>query len=147
MLRRAAVFWRVVAIRQSSLVEICAPEQATHQKSALVKTKQGRSLGTRPCSFPEGADYLDGDGIALGEALPPPGLPLGIGDATVGLLIVDGGAVDRVPNQFHCVKPKNSTISTRRARTAAAIPAPAPEPVSPVSTTSEPAGLQYRRTL
>ena len=63
---------------------------------------------------------MDGDGIALGDEEAPPGLPLGIGDATVGLLVVDGGAVDRVPNQFHCVKPKNSTISTRRARTAAA---------------------------
>ncbi len=58
-------------------------------------------------------DYLDGDGIALGEE-PPPGLPPGIGDATVGLLVV-AGAPDRVPNQFHCVKPKNMRISTSRA--------------------------------
>src|SRR5437764_2709567 len=87
--------------------------------------------------------------MALGEAPPPPPLGLclaGAGDVTVGLFVVVG-APDRVPNQFHCVKPKNSRISTSMARIAAAIPAPAPEPVSPVSTTSLPAGLQYRRTL
>src|SRR5437868_5926972 len=87
--------------------------------------------------------------MALGEAPPPPlGLCCpGAGEVTDGLFIVDG-APDRVPNQFHCVKPKNSRISTSRARIAAAMPAPAPAPVSPdVSTTSEPAGLQYRRTL
>src|SRR2546430_16077654 len=147
MLRRAAVFWRVVAIRQSSLHTICALNRQRNCGGLPIKDEAGPVPGERgPAAPPEGAGYLDGDGIALGEE-PPPGLPLGIGDATVGLLVVDGGAVDRVPNQFHCVKPKNSTISTRRASTAAAIPAPAPEPVSPVSTTSEPAGLQYRRTL
>jgi hypothetical protein len=88
--------------------------------------------------------YEDGDACALGDALPP---LLALGEATVGLLVVDGAA-ERVPNQFHDVKPKNSRMSTSRARIAAAIPAPAPEPVSPdVSTTSLPAGLQYRRTL
>jgi hypothetical protein len=90
----------------------------------------------------ETVTYEDGDALALGEALPPP--PLGVD--TVGLLVVDGAA-ERVPNQLHCVKPKNSRISTSKARIAAAIPAPAPEPVSLVSTTSLPAGLQYRRTL
>src|SRR5437660_10442036 len=85
--------------------------------------------------------------MALGEAPPPLGLCLaGAGDVTVGLFVVVG-APDRVPNQFHCVKPKNSRISTSRARIAAATPAPAPPPVSPVSTISLPAGLQYRRTL
>src|SRR2546429_7249653 len=87
--------------------------------------------------------------MALGEAPPPPPLGLclaGAGDVTVGLFVVTG-APDRVPNQFHCVKPKKSRIRTSRARIAAATPAPAPEPMSPVSTTSEPAGLQYRRTL
>src|SRR5436305_5978543 len=85
--------------------------------------------------------------MALGEAPPPLGLCLaGAGDVTVGLFVVVG-APDRVPNQFHCVKPKNSRISTSMARIAAATPAPAPPPTSPVSTTSLPAGLQYRRTL
>src|SRR5438105_15651359 len=87
--------------------------------------------------------------MALGEAPPPPPLGLclaGAGDVTVGLFVVVG-APDRVPNQFHCVKPKNSRISTSMARIAAATPAPAPPPTSPVSTTSLPAGLQYRRTL
>jgi len=66
----------------------------------------------------------------------------GMGDVTLGLLVVEP-APERAPNQFHCVKPKNSRISTSRARIAAATPAPAPAPVSPdVSTTSEPAGLQ-----
>jgi hypothetical protein len=87
--------------------------------------------------------YGDADGDAAGDAAaPPPGavLLVGAGLETVGLLL---GAVDRAPNQFHCVKPKNRRISTRRARIAAAMPAPAPPPVvSLVSTTSEPAGLQ-----
>src|SRR5579864_9835533 len=86
--------------------------------------------------------------MALGDAPPPaPPLPpcVGIGDVTVGFCT---GATARVPNQFHCVKPKNRRISTSTARIAAATPAPAPAPiVSPVSTTSEPAGVQYRRTL
>ena len=82
---------------------------------------------------------MDGDAFALGEALAP---PPGAGEATVGLLTVDGASC-LVPNQFHCAKPKNRTISTSSARMAAAIPAPAPVPKSPlVSTTSEPAGLQ-----
>src|ERR1700758_929343 len=88
-----------------------------------------------------GTAYLDGDALALvlGEALAP---APGAGDVTAGLLVVDG-ATPRVPNQFHCVKPKNSRISTSRASTAAATLAPAPAPMSPpVSTTSEPAGLQ-----
>src|SRR5438309_11281887 len=87
--------------------------------------------------------------MALGEAPPPPLLGLclaGAGDVTVGLFVVDG-TPDRVPNQFHCVKPKNSRISTSMARIAAATPAPAPPPMSPVSTTSLPAGDQYPRTL
>jgi len=81
--------------------------------------------------------------LGLG-AIPPPAPPgigwaVGTGDEIVGFC--DGA--DCVPNQFHCVKPKNRTISTRKARTAAAMPAPAPAPiVSSVSTTSEPAGLQ-----
>jgi len=82
---------------------------------------------------------LVGDGIELGAVLGA------IGEAT-GLLVIAGGAVDRVPNQFHCVKPKNRRISTSSERIAAAMPAPAPVE-SLVSTTSEPAGLQYRRTL
>src|SRR5690349_1035110 len=111
--------------------------------------KEGRSQRTRPCSSADEVreTYLDGDGIALGDAPPPPlGLAAGIGDATVGLLVVVAGAPERVPNQFHCVKPKNRRTNTSRARIAAAMPAPAPAPVS-VSMTSEPAGLQYRRTL
>ena len=52
-----------------------------------------------------------------------------------------------LPNQFQRVKPKKSSTSTISAMSAAAMPAPAPA-VSPlVSTTSEPAGLQYLRTL
>jgi hypothetical protein len=87
----------------------------------------------------------------LGEAdgeLPPPAL-LGdaagddAGDVTTGVL---GWPLGALPNQFQRVKPKNSRISTSSAMSAAAIPAPAPE-ASLVSTTSEPAGLQYRRTL
>jgi hypothetical protein len=71
---------------------------------------------------------------------------VGAGLVTVGLLA--GALLERVLNQFHCVNPKNSSIKTRSARIAAAMPAPAPPPVvSLVSTTSEPAGLQYRRTL
>ena len=71
----------------------------------------------------------------------PPPLGAGAGDVTV---VVLGGAVDcdRVPNQFHCEKPKKSRMSTSTARTAAAIPAPGPVVVVSVSTTSEPAGLQ-----
>jgi len=99
----------------------------------------------------EGQTTYVGEGIADGEATVPPPDPapvpvVGAGLLTVGLLA--GAVPDRVLNQFHCVKPKNSTIRTRSARIAAAIPAPAPDPVvSLVSTTSEPAGLQYRRTL
>jgi hypothetical protein len=80
--------------------------------------------------------------MADGDAAPPVPPPLfvvGAGLVTVGLL---AGAAERVPNQFHCVKPKNRRISTSRARIAAAIPAPAPDPVESVSTTSDPAGLQ-----
>src|SRR5438477_11692469 len=87
--------------------------------------------------------------MALGEAPPPPPLGLclaGAGDVTVGLFVVVG-APARVPKQFHCVKPKNSRISTSMARIAGATPAPAPPPPSPVSTTSLPAGRQYRRPL
>jgi hypothetical protein len=96
----------------------------------------------RPLCSPSrrrGKAYLDGDGNALGEALVP---ALGAGEVIDGLLVVVG-ATPRVPNQFHCVKPKKRRINTRSARTAAATPAPAPAPMSlPVSTTSEPAGLQ-----
>jgi len=81
--------------------------------------------------------YFEGDAWALGDALAPPPF----GEAMDGLFVVDG-APDRVPNQFHDVKPKNKRISTSRARIAAAMPAPAPPVVSLVSTTSEPAGLQ-----
>src|SRR5438445_7812609 len=111
--------------------------------SEPLSRKRGRSSRTRPRSSPEEGqgDYFDGDAWALGDALAPPPPLLGIGDATDGLLIVDG-ETDRVPNQFHCVKPKNRRISTSSARIAAATPAPAPPTESLVSTTSEPAGLQ-----
>jgi len=78
--------------------------------------------------------------------LPPP-LPLlgdAAGDVTTGVL---GWPLGALPNQFQRVKPKNRRINTRSAINAAAMPAPAPEASPPVSTTSEPAGLQYLRTL
>jgi hypothetical protein len=83
------------------------------------------------------------DGVAIGDALgdvvvPPP--PAGAGDVTV--VVVDGAVDVPVPNQFHRVNPKKSRMSTISARIAAPIPAPAPEVVDSVSTTSEPAGLQ-----
>jgi hypothetical protein len=84
--------------------------------------------------------YLLGE--AAGEAVAPP--PLGIGELTVGELGCVVGLA--LLNQFHFVKPKNKKTKTSRAMSAAAMPAPAPA-VSLVSTTSEPAGLQYRRTL
>src|SRR5689334_6216060 len=80
--------------------------------------------------------YFDGDGWALGDEAPPP--PLGIGDVTAGLFCTP----DRVPNQFHWVKPKKRRISTSSASTAATMPEPAPAPMSLPSTTSVPAGLQ-----
>jgi hypothetical protein len=59
-------------------------------------------------------------------------------------VVVFGGAedCDLDPNQFHCVKPKKRSISTKSAIIAAAIPAPAPAVVPSLSTTSEPTGLQ-----
>src|SRR5258708_13051949 len=85
--------------------------------------------------------FADADGDAcVPTPEPAPEAVVGAGLVTVGLL---AGAADvRAPNQFHCVKPKNSRISTRRARIAAVMPAPAPLVVSLVSTTSDPAGLQ-----
>ena len=62
-----------------------------------------------------------GDGIELGAVL---GAVVGaIGEAT-GLLVIAGGAVDRVPNQFHCVKPKNNRISTTQMRSATRVQNP-----------------------
>lgn len=80
-----------------------------------------------------------GAGDDTGDVVVPP--PAGAGEVTVVEL---GGATDcdRVPNQFHCVKPKKSRMSTSNASIAAAIPGPAPDAVLSVSTTSEPAGLQ-----
>src|SRR5207248_6920385 len=85
-------------------------------------------------------------GDAIGE--PPPLLPLGFGAADWTTCCWGGAVVvGTAPNQFHRVNPKNSRISTSSAISAAAMPAPAPVVSPPVSTTSEPAGLQYRRTL
>jgi hypothetical protein len=86
------------------------------------------------------------EGVGAGDAVVFDGAAGGAGCVTV---VVFDGELDsgRVPNQFHCVKPKNSRMSTSSARIAAATPAPDPDVVVSVSTTSEPAGLQYRRTL
>ena len=105
---------------------------------------RGKRKGrTKSGLFGKPSDYGLAD--ALGDP-PPPELALGIGDATLGLfcVLVLGATL---PNQFQRVKPKKSRISTSSAISAAAIPAPAPEVSPPVSTTSDPAGLQYRRTL
>src|SRR4029077_4780649 len=107
---------------------------------------RGPTIGkARPSTHLIGPASYVGEGIDDGDACVPPPEPtpvpvVGAGLVTVGLLA--GAPDDRAPNQFHCVKPKNSRISTRRARIAAAMPAPAPPVVSLVSTTSEPAGLQ-----
>jgi hypothetical protein len=86
----------------------------------------------------------DAAGEPDGELPPPPLLGDAAGDVTIGVL---GCPLGGAPNQFQRAKPKNSRINTMSAISAAAMPAPAPV-VSPlVSTTSEPAGLQYLRTL
>ena len=67
------------------------------------------------------------------------------GEVTTGVFEF-GEPLGALPNQFHRVNPKNKRTRTSSAMSAAAMPAPAPA-VSLVSTTSEPAGLQYLRTL
>jgi hypothetical protein len=63
----------------------------------------------------------------------------GAGCATV--VVFEGELdCDRVPNQFHCVKPKNCRTSTSSAKIAAAAPAPGPDVVDSASTTSETRG-------
>jgi len=93
-----------------------------------------------PESAHDGVGAGDTDGDAAGDDFVPP-LDAGAGDVTV---VVLGGAVDceRVPNQFHCAKPKKSRMSTSNARMAATTPPPAPDVMPSVSTVSEPAGLQ-----
>jgi hypothetical protein len=87
-------------------------------------------------------------GFGDGELPPPPLLGDAAGDAAGDVTTgVFGWPLGAVPNQFQRVKPKNSRIRTRSAISAAAMPAPAPEASPLVSTTSEPAGLQYLRTL
>src|SRR5579859_2520229 len=112
-------------------------------RSAAATSKRA---GTRPAPCPY-LRRLTQLGEADGELPPPPAPLLGeaAGDVTTG--VFGWPLLGPLPNQFHLVKPKNSSISTSRAMSTAAMPAPAPV-VSPlVSTTSEPAGLQYLRTL
>lgn len=104
--------------------------------------KTGPGSSPTPCEIC--VDYWLGEaeGEPAGDAPPP---PLGAGVETVVVFgCVDGATV---PNQFQRAKPKKSSTRTISAMSAAAIPAPAPAVSPPVSTTSEPAGLQYLRTL
>ncbi len=105
------------------------PDRAGPFSSVLLPTQLGEAAGELDGELPP----LLGD--AAGDDA---------GDVTTGAFDWPLGAL---PNQSQRVKPKNSKIRTSSATSAAAIPAPAPV-VSPlVSTTSEPAGLQYLRTL
>jgi hypothetical protein len=115
------------------------PNFIGHIVASARKEEQG-PVEPGPCCRTE-VQLADGE-LEGDEA--PPLLGEAAGDVTTGPL---GCCVKPLPNQFQRVKPKNSNTSTSSAISAAAMPAPAPA-VSPlVSTISEPAGLQYLRTL
>src|SRR5487761_224368 len=106
----------------------------------MLRSEKRPVSATGPLRFSQlESSYGEVLGRAEGEAAaPPPVLAVGIGEEIV--CEPPGEVVDRVPNQFHCVKPRKRMTSSASAMSAAAMPAPAPDPVS-VSTTSDPAGL------
>jgi len=112
-------------------------------QEVLPETEKGAG-SFRPLSLGVASDQL-GDAAGELEGELPPLLGEAAGDVTTGVL--DGPLGTPLPNQFQRVKPKNSRTNTSSAIRAAAMPAPAPEASPLVSTTSVPAGLQYRRTL
>src|ERR1700730_14723313 len=88
----------------------------------LTETEGQPNAGHGP-RHPEEGYVGVGAGDETGDVVAPP--PPGAGDVTV--VVVDGAPdCDRVPNQFHCVQPKKSRMSTSSASIAAAIPGPAP---------------------
>jgi hypothetical protein len=106
--------------------------------SAIEFTNEGRSISETALGSAK-----DQDGVGAGDAVVFDGADGAAGAGCVTVVVFEGELnCDRVPNQFHCVKPKNNKMSTSSARIAAAAPAPGPDVVDSVSTTSEPAGLQ-----